>query len=169
MDKTLLMAAATGALLLTGACAGRNADRDVTNSNTPDEFRVVTKAPLTVPPEYGLRPPAPGASIPAEVSVDRSERVEAFGSPSIGADASAAERALVAMAGANAVNPVVRAQVDYEETKTIRRSRTLTDRVLGWTGSEEELEAAAVDSATGGADVVIEQSNTGSRIKLPGT
>jgi len=27
---------------------------------TPDEFRVVTKAPLVVPPDYALRPPAPG-------------------------------------------------------------------------------------------------------------
>ena len=26
----------------------------------PDEFRVVTMAPLVVPPEYSLRPPAPG-------------------------------------------------------------------------------------------------------------
>ncbi|HUN51459.1 MAG TPA: DUF3035 domain-containing protein, partial [Candidatus Sulfotelmatobacter sp.] len=27
----------------------------------PDEFAVVTKAPLTLPPDYALRPPAPGA------------------------------------------------------------------------------------------------------------
>ena len=27
---------------------------------TPDEFRVVTKAPLTLPPDFSLRPPAPG-------------------------------------------------------------------------------------------------------------
>ena len=26
----------------------------------PDEFRVVTSAPLTLPPEYSLRPPRPG-------------------------------------------------------------------------------------------------------------
>ena len=27
---------------------------------TPDEFRVVTKAPRVVPPDFALRPPAPG-------------------------------------------------------------------------------------------------------------
>jgi len=33
----------------------------------PDEFRVVTKAPLTVPPDYSLRPPAPGEPRPQEL------------------------------------------------------------------------------------------------------
>ena len=27
----------------------------------PDEFRVVRRAPLVIPPDYGLRPPEPGA------------------------------------------------------------------------------------------------------------
>ena len=31
----------------------------------PDEFRVVSKAPLAVPPDYALRPPAPGEPRPA--------------------------------------------------------------------------------------------------------
>ena len=30
----------------------------------PDEFRVVSKAPLAVPPDYALRPPAPGEPRP---------------------------------------------------------------------------------------------------------
>ena len=28
---------------------------------TPDEFKVVSRAPLSLPPDYGLRPPQPGA------------------------------------------------------------------------------------------------------------
>ena len=31
---------------------------------THDEFRVVTKAPLTIPPDYSLRPPSPGEPRP---------------------------------------------------------------------------------------------------------
>lgn len=31
---------------------------------TPDEFRVVSKAPLVVPPDYALRPPAPVSRAP---------------------------------------------------------------------------------------------------------
>jgi hypothetical protein len=35
---------------------------------SPDEFAVESRAPLTVPPDFDLRPPAPGASRPQETS-----------------------------------------------------------------------------------------------------
>jgi hypothetical protein len=31
------------------------------NKQPPDEFAVVTKAPLIIPPDYNLKPPKPGA------------------------------------------------------------------------------------------------------------
>jgi hypothetical protein len=34
----------------------------------PDEFAVESRAPLTIPPDYDLRPPAPGAARPQEVT-----------------------------------------------------------------------------------------------------
>jgi len=34
----------------------------------PDEFAVESRAPLTIPPDFNLRPPAPGAARPQEVS-----------------------------------------------------------------------------------------------------
>src|SRR5690348_6199849 len=34
----------------------------------PDEFAVESRAPLTVPPEFDLRPPAPGAPRPQDVN-----------------------------------------------------------------------------------------------------
>jgi hypothetical protein len=36
--------------------------------SSPDEFAVESRAPLTIPPDFDLRPPAPGASRPQEVS-----------------------------------------------------------------------------------------------------
>src|ERR1700749_752150 len=41
---------------------------------TPDEFRVVTKAPLIVPPDYALRPPAPGEPRPQELQPESAAR-----------------------------------------------------------------------------------------------
>jgi hypothetical protein len=35
---------------------------------SPDEFAVESRAPLTVPPDFDLRPPQPGAGRPQEVS-----------------------------------------------------------------------------------------------------
>lgn len=36
--------------------------------SAPDEFAVESRAPLTIPPEFDLRPPQPGAPRPQEVS-----------------------------------------------------------------------------------------------------
>ena len=36
--------------------------------DAPDEFTVTTRAPLSMPPDYSLRPPQPGASRPQELS-----------------------------------------------------------------------------------------------------
>ena len=40
----------------------------------PDEFAVVTRAPLSVPPDFGLRPPIPGAQRPQEKTVQNEAR-----------------------------------------------------------------------------------------------
>lgn len=165
MMKPVLLIAAGAAIAVTTACTSGSGG----GTRTPDEFRVVTKAPLIVPPEYGLRPPQAGGSLPSEVDPSRTEVATAFGS-TIGTDASKSERALVAAAGANAVNPMVRSQVDYEETKTIRKSSGVVDTLLFWRkDNAEDLEEARTDNATGGGEIVIEKSTGSARLKLPGT
>lgn len=165
MKHPLLILAAGAALAASAACtsSGNN------SGNTPNEFRVVTKAPLSIPPEYSLRPPAAGTTIPAEVDAARTGSPTAFGTV-LGADASASERALVAAAGANAANTGIRTQVDYEETKSIRKSGSIADRILFWRKDKpEDLTSAATDNATGDQPVSIQKTQGGPRIKLPGT
>lgn len=157
MRKTTLLLASSFALTLVTGCVGLG------GSNSPDEFRVVKKAPLVIPPEYSLRPPQAGQAQPFEVDETRIGTISAFGSD-LGQNASPAERALVAAAGANAISPIIRQQVDWEQARTIRKSTSVSDRVLGWEGDEE----AVADSATGGGDVTIERGS-GERLKLPGT
>jgi hypothetical protein len=42
----------------------------------PDEFAVESRAPLTIPPEFELRPPQPGAPRPQEAtSADKARKV----------------------------------------------------------------------------------------------
>ena len=38
---------------------------------SPDEFQVVSRAPLSMPPDYSLRPPTPGAPRPQEGTVQQ--------------------------------------------------------------------------------------------------
>ena len=108
-------------------------------------------------------PPEAGAGTPFEVDPTRASTASAFGSD-IGQNASASERALVAAAGANAVSPIIREQVDWEEASIIRKSQSVSDRVMNSDGSEQD----SPDSATGGGEVQIARGS-GDRLKLPGT
>ena len=156
MKSAILVSTCIAGMLVSGCAA-------LGGTNSPDEFRVVKKAPLVVPPEYSLRPPEAGSGTPFEVDPTRAGTASAFGTD-IGQNASASERALVAAAGANADSPIVREQVDWEEARIIRKSISVSDRVLNSDGSEQE----SADSATGGGEVQIARGS-GDRLKLPGT
>ena len=158
MTKTALFISASVAAGMLSGCAALG------GSSSPDEFRVVKKAPLVVPPDFNLRPPDAGSGTPFEVDESRTNATTVFGS-AIGQNASASERALVAAAGANAVNPIIREQVDWEEAAVIRKSQRVSDRVMNWDPSQADDTA---DSATGGGDVEIARGS-GERLKLPGT
>jgi len=164
MKTKLSLLALGAACLATTACSS-----GARGSRSPDEFRVVTKAPLTVPPDYSLRPPGAGQSVPAEVEAAQADNASAFGS-TLGANASASEKALVAAAGANAISPMIRTELDYEEFKTIRKPKSVADRVMFWRkDNPEDAASAAKDNATGDAPVMIESTSAKPRVKLPGT
>lgn len=57
-------------LLLCLALVGCDATKDFLGltQETPDAFTVMEHAPLEMPPEFNLRPPAPGANRPQEVT-----------------------------------------------------------------------------------------------------
>src|SRR5712675_1854188 len=62
----------TGALLLQGCT---DLKRSIGLEKTsPDEFAVESRAPLTMPPDFNLRPPQPGAARPQEKSSDQQAR-----------------------------------------------------------------------------------------------
>ena len=164
--STLGLVAATAISL--AACA---------SSGGPDEFRVVRKAPLTVPPEYNLRPPALGQARPQELSPEAQARVAVFG-VDFGQGASEGERMFVRAAGGDAVDRTVRAQVDFDASQAVRKNRSFTDTILNWGGAAGEpvidpaaeaerlrAEQEAVKDITGGAPVVIQPKRTS---KLPG-
>jgi hypothetical protein len=145
---------------------------------TPDEFRVMRKAPLTVPPEYNLRPPTPGSARPQELSPDVQARVAVFGTD-LGREASEGEKAFVAAAGGDATDRSVRAQVDFDSAQIIRKNRGFADAILNFgRGQRDEavIDAAAeqerlraeeesLNEVTGGREVLIRRKNTS---KLPG-
>jgi hypothetical protein len=179
MRKSIALVAVMAAAAAASGCQTLSRSLGVSKV-TPDEFRVVTRAPLTLPPDYSLRPPQPGAPRPQELEPDAEARAALFGQD-VGQAASSGERAFVAAAGAEATDPGVRATVDFESDGVVRRNEALADRVNEFQGQDAAAtpsadaqaeqrrveEEEAIRRATGGGDVTIRREGGG--FKLPGT
>ena len=98
---------------------------------TPDEFRVVTKAPLVVPPDYALRPPAPGKPRPQELQPESAARNALLGQREA-QDRSDGEKLLVSKAGGEKADPLVRFVVDDEFGDIAHKDKSFADRVMFW-------------------------------------
>ena len=109
--------------------------------DAPDEFRVTTRAPLSMPPDMagGLPSPRPGAPRPMERSAR--DEAEAVLVPSLAlrdprqqpraAAGSVGEMALLQAAGP-AASRDIRRQVDDESQRLDRPPRDLADRLIFW-------------------------------------
>jgi hypothetical protein len=176
--RTVLLASAAvlvAAVAVTGCSSVRRAVG--ADKVTPDEFRVVTKAPLVVPPEYNLRPPRPGEPRPEDlIPADQANASQYSGYEST--FASEAEQLLVQKLSSGAADPTIRVQIDAENG-VVQKRRGFANRILFWQdgdvadeaepsrrAAEDEIErrAALGVAATGeGEEVRIE-----GRGKLPG-
>ncbi len=67
------------ALLLLAGCGDEMRKQFGLGKNPPDEFQVVRRAPLSLPPDFGLRPPQPGAVRPQEGMVSDQARSAVLG------------------------------------------------------------------------------------------
>jgi hypothetical protein len=152
---------------------------------TPDEFRVVTKAPLTLPPDYSLRPPAPGEPRPQELQPESAARQALEGQRE--ADVrSDGEKLFVAKAGADHADPLVRYVVDDEFGNLAHKDKSFSDYVMFWHHGEPStpppgdlgdqnisqpidpaVEEKRVAQLTGGHTIVISRKNE-KGTKLPG-
>ena len=117
----------------------------------PDEFRVVTKAPLVVPPDYSLRPPAPGQPRPQELQPESQARVALMGQREA-EKRSEGEKLLVAKAGADKADPLIRYVIDDEFGAVAHKERSFADRVMFWRKDKAAVQAPTVSSEQAGAD-----------------
>ncbi len=86
---------------------------------SPDEFTVVERAPLTVPPNFDLTPPQPGAARPQDQTTTNSAKGLVLGSQSSAPKAdnsSPAEQALLNKVGAANGDPKIRQELMGPDT-----------------------------------------------------
>ncbi len=152
---------------------------------TPDEFRVVTKAPLILPPDYSLRPPAPGQPRPQELQPESAARTALLGERNAEVRDDG-EKLLVARAGADKADPLIRYVVDDEFGAVAHKDKSFADWVIFWRKGQPaepvivpdaaattpapldpKAESARIASLTGDKPVVIARKSD-SKLKLPG-
>jgi hypothetical protein len=157
-----IAALAVGLPLATGGCSGLKETLGL-SKQSPDEFKVVSRAPLSMPPDYNLKPPTPGAPRPQE-GTPRDQAAAAvfqYSGPTSGAmsaDAippvgegesetaqSSGESALLQSAGGTGVDPNIRQLVDEETAEDEANSKSLADTLTFW--REPEPYGEVVDPA----------------------
>jgi len=116
LAPVILLAGASAMLAACGAGGG------VFNRERPDEFAVQRQAPLVVPPDFTLTPPAPGAPRPTEGTASEQALEAIFGGP---APRSQIEASVIDRAGSSA--PSIRSTVGDTATNTVAKGRVTRD------------------------------------------
>lgn len=144
-SRTQSLAVLCALSLSLAACGGGSSLKDLLGygKSAPDEFDVITKAPLVMPPDFSLRPPEPGAPRPQEkmfepsLVAQRTLTGETVSQQEV-ADAAAAdnvspgEEVLLQKTGGAEANPAIRKVVNNEMRSLVERDDSFTDDVLFW-------------------------------------
>ncbi len=119
--------------MLLAGCSGDMERTFGLTRDVPDEFTVTTRAPLSMPPDYTLRPPQPGASRPQELTAQQSAEAALAPDTALagsGGPASPGQNALVQEAGP-AAPADIRDKINAE-AQLDRPSQGLTQRLMFW-------------------------------------
>lgn len=139
--ELLRPAVAVLALFALSACDTLKDELGMTKQS-PDEFRVVARAPLSMPPDYNtLVTPNPGQPRPQEGTPTDQARTAVFGSETSGdtqtSNGSAGEAALLNSAGAQNADPAIRQVVDQETNQINSESEYFLDSLIFWRDEPE--------------------------------
>lgn len=154
MTNTYLTSSKLSPLLLLSFCValsscGNVRDQLGITKNAPDEFAVVTRAPLEMPPSMVLPPPQPGKQRPQENSPQENAKEAVFGTKNASAQTasqSASESALLEKTGHNQIDPNIRDIVEQDAIEDEKRSKTVAQKLLGLGGKKVEPTAEVVDA-----------------------
>ncbi|MCR6630020.1 MAG: DUF3035 domain-containing protein [Magnetospirillum sp.] len=137
-----------GAVALSGCTEARRAMGY--EKAPPDEFQVVERAPLAMPPDFSLRPPSPGSVRPQEGNVRDQARQALLGrttaTPVSTQGRSQGDVTLLKKAGAEQIQPDIRVLVNKETQSLADADKSFTDKLVFWRkpdgiGAGEQLDA----------------------------
>ena len=124
------------AVVLLGGCSELRKLTGKTKA-PPDEFAVYSRAPLSLPPDFGLRPPVPGQVRPQSREV-RSQAQTALlgGRGGVQANQNVPTgpgiQALLKKTGATRADPNIRSVINQETSNLAVEDKTITERIMFW-------------------------------------
>ena len=150
----LRIAGAISLILALSACEGVREQLGMTKQS-PDEFRVVSRAPLSLPPDFTLRPPEPGIARPQEGTATQQARKAIFRleqpkktqplNEQVEADGrTLGELSLLKAAGADKIDPGIRQAIDFETRQLNSESDDFIEALVFW--REKETPGRVVDA-----------------------
>lgn len=124
----------------------------VDKGRTPDEFAVVRRAPLTLPPNYDLRPPDPTGQRTQDVAARETARQTVFGesaaenaagntalannantaTTSQQISSSQADQLILAKTGANKADSQIRQQIEQESSALVKVDSGFLNDLMFW-------------------------------------
>ena len=130
-NNILFMSVLLAAVLALPGCSDVKQQLGV-GRNSPDEFMVVQRAPLTLPPEYTLRPPGnPSEAQPAAEAAAQA-KTALLGKMATPAVEGAGEKTLLGKLGVASANPDIRKLIDEENGYIALKSRSVTEKLIFW-------------------------------------
>jgi hypothetical protein len=161
--RRFVLIGSLGCLALSLAACDSIREAVGSNKAPPDEFTVVTKSPLIIPPDYNLRPPKPGAPPLNQVSPTESAQAALYAddpkavASAISGNYSEGEKLLLAQTGAASATDSIRQQIAADNSSKDSADESFTDQLLFSTPDNSgdaplnaDAEKARLDAAKSG-------------------
>jgi hypothetical protein len=137
MKNAVRLAGAALLLAGLGACSDVR-DAMGVQKDSPDEFAVVTKAPLVMPPDFTLRPPKPGAPPTNQISPTDAAQTALYNADgtastaALPANMSQGEKSLLGTAGAAGSDNSIRQVIAADNRNLQAADEGFTDNLMFW-------------------------------------
>jgi hypothetical protein len=135
VNRTTAILAASILATTLSACGSNS----LFSRDRPDEFAVSRQAPLVVPPDYALTPPAPGAARPGNETTAEQTLKALFGGD---AARSPSETSLIGRADGARADPGIRSNVGSPDTQVVDKGLITRDIIFAPEGDGRDASAA---------------------------
>jgi hypothetical protein len=116
----------------------------------PDEFTVITRPPLEIPPNFELRPPQPGAHNPKTKTASEKAKQAIIRDLQIQDNMpiyrSPGENAFAKIAKLDEAEPNIRKTVENETTSLIKNQESFADKLIFWKDMDNDPTKVLVDA-----------------------